>query len=289
MRNGLKIGDISLHWLSGGSFELEAGNMFGVVPKVLWSKKYPARPDNQLLLTNSLILVQTPEKKIVIETGIGNKLSDKQKKIFRVTEEWVPLADLARLGIAADEIDMVVLTHCDFDHAGGVSMFPETGERDTVLTFPRATHCMQSSEWHDVTHPNSRSASTYWPINFTALVASGQLQTVAGDFEITPGVRLIHTGGHTRGHQAVWIESAGEHALHLGDLLPNHAYFNPLWITPYDNFPLDSVAAKERLIPQAVAHNAWFTFYHDPFMLACRCSAEGKITEVFGDQRLSSE
>lgn len=285
MATCLKIGEISLYWLNGGSFELESGNMFGVVPKVLWRKKYPADPDSHLLLTNSPILVATPDRKIIIETGIGNKLTDKQKKIFRVTEDWGPLADLAALGLSANDIDTVVLTHCDFDHAGGIAMDSGIPGGAPFLTFPRARHYIQAAEWHDVQHLNSRSASTYFPVNFAALAESGLLELVDGDSEIAPGVRLALTGGHTRGHQAVWIESAGESALHLGDLLPNHAYFNPLWITPYDNFPLDSVAAKERLIAEALAKKSWFTFYHDPFMLACRCAEDGGIGEVFGDRR----
>ena len=98
---------------------------------------------------------------------------------------------------------------------------------------------------------------------------------------MVPGVRLQLTGGHTRGHQSVWLDSAGERAVHLGDLLPNQAYFHPQWITPYDNFPLDSINAKEELIARAVKENRWFLSYHDPYLAACRFNLEGEIVERF--------
>ena len=96
-----------------------------------------------------------------------------------------------------------------------------------------------------------------------------------------PGVCLVRTGGHTRGHQAIWLKSGGETALHLGDLLPMPVYHNPLWITAYDNFPLDSIAAKEQLLAQALREEAWLLFYHDPKILACKFAGDGAVRETF--------
>ena len=279
MEHGLKIGEFVVSWLEGGVFEIDGGSMFGVVPRVLWEKKCASTSDNHVRLANSPMLVQTPHGNLLIETGLGNKLTEKQKGIFRVRQEWDQLAGLARLGLSRESISHVILTHGDFDHAGGITMQNETGGLE--LTFPAAMHHIQHQEWEDVLSPNKRSADAYWSENFAGLVEGKNLRLVDGEEEILPGVRVVRTGGHTRGHQAVWLESAGEIALHLGDLLPMPAYSNPLWITAYDNFPLDSIAAKEQFLDQAIRADAWLLFYHDPEILACKLDGDGAVREAF--------
>jgi glyoxylase-like metal-dependent hydrolase (beta-lactamase superfamily II) len=277
MDSGLRLGEFIIHWLQGGVFEVDGGSMFGVVPRVLWEQKCAATPDNHVRLANSPLLVQTPNGNLLIDTGLGNKLTEKQKGIFRVRREWDILAGLARFGLSRESISKVILTHGDFDHAGGMTMLNDTGALE--LTFPAAMHYLQRQEWEDVLAPNRRSASAYWPENFAGLVEGKNLLLIDDESEVTPGIRLVRTGGHTRGHQAVWLESAGKAALHLGDLLPMPAYGNPLWITAYDNFPLDSIAAKEELLAQALGKDAWLLFYHDPHILACKLDGEGAVRE----------
>ncbi len=277
MKKALKLGDIELIWLNGGSFELDGGAMFGVVPKVLWSKKYPSDADNYVTLINSPILVKTQNTLIIIESGLGNKLTEKQKKIFRVKDEWRILSELNELGIKRQDIHYVILTHLDFDHSGGVVMMEENGIFS--ITFPNAKHMIQKKEWEDVLTPNKRSSNSFWPVNYELLKDSQCLELVDGSVEVERGVKVIHTGGHNRGHQIINIESKGEKALHLGDLLPTHAHFNPLWVMAYDNYPLDVVALREEWENKGIEENAWFTFYHDPFMLACKFDKSGNITE----------
>jgi len=279
MEHGLKIGEFAVSWLQGGEFEIDGGSMFGVVPKVLWERKCASTPDNHVRLANSAMLVQTAQGNVLIDTGLGNKLTAKQKAIFRVRREWDIPAGLARLGLSREAISHVILTHGDFDHAGGVTMQNETGGLE--LTFPAAMHHIQRQEWEDVLAPNKRSADAYWPENFVGLAEGKNLRLIDGEEEILPGVRVVRTDGHTRGHQAVWLESGGEIALQLGDLLPMPAYSNPLWITAYDNFPLNSIAAKEQFLGQATRADAWLLFYHDPEILACKFDGDGAIREVF--------
>ncbi len=279
MRELFKIGEMEIYWLEGGLFEVDGGSMFGVVPKVLWQEKCPAIEGNYVRLADYAILVKTPDGNVLIDTGIGNKLTARQQELFRVRRPWDIPAELASLGLGRDDIDYVIMTHGDFDHAGGIVMQNEQGACE--LTFPQARHYMQRQEWEDVLSPNHRSASSYWSDNFTGLCEGENLTLVDGQVEIVPGVRLLHTGGHTRGHQVVWLSSGGVTALHMGDLLPMPAYGNPLWITAYDNFPLDSIAAKEALLTQTQDKQSWLLFYHDPEILACRFDAEGEVVEVF--------
>ena len=138
MRNSLKVGSFEIFWLDGGTFELDGGCMFGVVPRALWKKKFPCTEDNHVKLINAPILIKAPEGNVIIDSGLGNKLTDKQKKIFRVTEEWDVEGSLEKVGLDRNDIGHVILTHCDFDHSGGVVMHNKDGEPE--LTWPRAVH-----------------------------------------------------------------------------------------------------------------------------------------------------
>lgn len=275
----LSLGDIRITWLSGGNFELDGGTMYGAVPKVLWQEKFPADQDNYIKMLNAPLLVQTEEFNIVVDTGLGNKLTAKQREIFRVSRPWSLPEDLEKLGLQREDIQYVILTHGDFDHAGGIMMTGEQGEAE--LTFPVARHIIQSMEWQDITNTNRRSAHTYWPENFSGLKTNKNLLTIKGDREIVPGVTTRLTGGHTRGHQLVEIQGSAGCAVHLGDVLPTHTHTNPLWIMAYDNFPLEMIEQKENLLPHYTRQECWFTFYHDPFMKACRLDDNGKIVEKF--------
>lgn len=275
----LSLGDINITWLSGGSFELDGGTMYGAVPKILWQQKFPADRDNYIKMPNDPLLVQTEEFNLVIDTGLGNKLSAKQQEIFRVDQPWSIPEDLAQLGLQPRDIHYVILTHGDYDHAGGVMMVDEKGNEE--LTFPAAKHVIQSMEWHDITIPNRRSAHSYWAENFSGLKANNNLLTIKGDREIVPGVTTRLTGGHTRGHQLVEIRGSQGCAVHLGDVLPTHTHTNPLWIMAYDNFPLEVIEQKENLLPHYTNQGCWFTFYHDPFMKACRLDDGGTVVSRF--------
>ena len=270
-----RVGDIEIYWLSGGDFRLDGGAMFGVVPKALWQKRYPVDGGNCIPMCNDPLLIRTPDNLIVIDTGLGNKLSEKQKRNFQVASSWDIPRQLEQLGISREDVELVVLTHGDFDHAGGIVMLNSGGERE--LTFPRATHIFQEMEWQDLSDPKGRAKATYLAENFDLLRQAGRYRLVAGDIELCPGIAVRHTGGHTRGHQLIQMSSRGESAIHLGDLCPTHGHTNPLWVMAYDNFPLEAIEQKNDLLKQCARDNSWITFYHDPFIRAIRLNEDGRI------------
>lgn len=274
----MQLGAFTLRWFSDGVFKLDGGAMFGVVPKVVWTRKYPVDENNFIPLALNAILIDTPEGKVLIDTGYGTKLTPKQIKLFHLVQPPTLLESLKAGGVQPEDIDYVVYSHMHHDHASGATYRDETGE--LLPTFPRAKHVMQRLEWEEAKAPNQRSAHAYWEENWSVLERRGQIMPVDGEHELLPGVTLIPTGGHTRGHQAVLIQSEGKSALHLGDLLPTRAHLNPLWVMAYDDYPMDSIAAKEKWITRAKAEGWWLTLYHDPEILAGIWDAEGNLVEA---------
>lgn len=274
---GLTIGQYEIFWLNGGNFELDGGAMFGPVPKSIWSKRYPVDQENYIRLVATPMLIKGPKSTILVESGIGNKLTEKQRKIFRVRKEWDLPAELNAHGVNRLDVNDVVLTHGDWDHASGIVMKTPSGKHE--LTFPNARHYVQQNEWEDIRHPGLRAASSYWQHNFDLLAESDQLVLVDDKQTVAPGISLRRTGGHTKGHQALIIDSEGERAIHMGDLLPTHIHFNPLWVMSYDNFPLEVIAQKQELTQWALEAGAWVLFYHNPLLSACRFNMDGTITE----------
>lgn len=274
----LTIGDVRVHWLHGGRFRLDGGAMFGPVPKPLWNRWYPCAEDNSIPMQAYPLLVVTPTHRILIDTGLGDKLTEKQRRIFRVHEDWALDDSLAELGLTLDDIDIVILTHMDWDHASGGTRLAPSSE-GLIPTFPRARYVVQKDEWEAALNPTRRTKAGYWRENWRPLLDAGLVETVDGDAEVAPGVYVHKTGGHTHGHQIVRIESGGETLLHLADLLPTHAHANPLWVMSYDNFPLTSVKEKERWLGEAGKNGWWLTFYHDPFLLAGKLDGEGRFVQ----------
>lgn len=268
----LQIGRYTLTWLDGGVIHLDGGAMFGVVPKPLWEKKYPPNEKNQIELRTDPVLIDTGAKKFLLETGIGTgRFSEKQKRNFGVAEESRLERSLERLGISCAEIEGILMTHLHFDHACGLSRFSEEGWKSV---FPGATIYCSVMEWEEMKNPTIRSLSTYWESNWRPV--AGQIRTFEGEMEVYPGIRLVQTGGHSRGHAAVIIESRGEMAIHLGDLLPTHAHQNPLWVMAYDDYPMDSIREKQKWISIARRKEAWLTFYHDAFFRALKWNEKGE-------------
>lgn len=271
----LELNNVSLTWLNGGVTHLDGGAMFGVVPKPLWSRKYHVNENNQIELRTDPILIQTLGKNILVESGIGNgKLTDKQKRNFGVLEESKLEGELGHLGLTPADIDYVLMTHMHFDHACGLSSVVN-GEQ--VSVFPNAKIVTSKIEWDEMRNPNIRSKSTYWQENWEAI--QNQVETYDQEWTLGP-IKLVHTGGHSDGHSIMVIEDGGQTIVHMADIMPTHAHQNPLWVMAYDDFPMQSIAAKEKWLQYGINADAWFTFYHDAVYRAIKLDGDGKLKET---------
>lgn len=273
--NEWKVGRFQLTWLRGGLTQLDGGAMFGVVPKPLWSKRYPSNEHNQIPLRADPILVETEGKRLLIESGMGNgRLTEKQKRNFGLEEESQIVESLAAKGLTTADIDIVLMTHMHYDHANGLVSW-QGGQ--LVSTFPNAVIYVQELEWAEMREPNIRSRNTYWEENWRPI--EHQVQTYGEKLDVLPGISLHHTGGHSQGHAVVRMESEGQLLLHLADILPTHAHQNPLWVMAYDDYPMTSIFAKEYWIKEGIRQGAWFTFYHDALYRAVKWNEQGEITD----------
>lgn len=264
----LTFGKWKLTWLNGGVTHLDGGAMFGVVPKALWSRKYPVNEQNQIELRTDPILLQTGEKNILIDAGIGNgKLSDKQKRNYGVLEESAIEKNLETLGLTPEDINMVLMTHLHFDHVCGLNRWDDE-KAEYVSVFPNACIHVSSIEWEEMKNPNIRSRNTYWDMNWKGI--EGQIRPFEKEVTLDQGIKMVHTGGHSDGHSIIELIQGDEILLHMADLMPTHAHSPSLWVLAYDDYPMTSIYAKEKWIKEGIARNAWFTFYHDAIYRAIK-------------------
>jgi glyoxylase-like metal-dependent hydrolase (beta-lactamase superfamily II) len=270
----LKLKTVKLTWLNGGVTHLDGGAMFGVVPKALWEKKYPCNENNQIELRTDPILVEANGKKMLIETGIGSgKLNEKQKRNYGVTEESSLEKSLEEFNLSPEDIDYVLMTHLHFDHACGLTRLE--GE-EFVSVFPNAKIIVSETEWEEMRNPNIRSRNTYWKENWNGI--EGQIVTFKEEWSFGP-VRMVHTGGHSDGHSIILIEEEGETIVHMADIMPTHAHQNVLWVLAFDDYPMDSIAAKQKWLEYGISRDAWFTFYHDAYYRAVKWDGDKKPKE----------
>jgi glyoxylase-like metal-dependent hydrolase (beta-lactamase superfamily II) len=271
----LVLANFTFNWLRGGVTHLDGGAMFGVVPKALWSKKYEVNNNNQIELRTDPILIQTGGKNYLVESGIGNgKLTDKQKRNFGVEEESNVVESLETLGLTPNDIDYVLMTHMHYDHACGLT---KEVDGQFISVFPNATIVTSEVEWNEMRSPNIRSKATYWKENWESI----QEQVVTFKEEWNHGAfKMIHTGGHSDGHSIIIIEAGSETVVHMADIMATHAHQNILWVMAYDDYPMTSIAAKEKWMKFAKEKNAWFTFYHDAVYRAIKLDDNGAITSA---------
>jgi glyoxylase-like metal-dependent hydrolase (beta-lactamase superfamily II) len=268
MSPSISIGEFQLTFVSGGRLRIDGGNMFGVVPRVMWEKIAPPDAQHRIQLDTNCVLVQTPDSLGLIDTGYGGKTHPKQRQRHELDEGQTLVRNFAAIDVAPADIDWVILTHLHFDHAGGATRRDDTGKLQP--TFPRARHIVQRTEWEDATANLPELAGAYYSDDFVPLEKFGLIELVEGGIEIMPGVVTQLTGGHTRGHQIVRFQSAGESAMLLGDMCPTSAHLPIFWTMAYDQYPLEVRRRKPVILDDIVSENRAALFSHDPHILAAR-------------------
>lgn len=283
----LRLGNLSLQLVSDGLMWLDGGALFGLVPRVLWSQVIEPDELNRVPVALNCLLIESQGQRILVDTGLGDKLSDKQRRNHGLQRPQGGLVEgLGRLGLSVEDVDIVINTHLHSDHCGG-----NTALRDGKLvpTFPRAEYWVQRLEWAEACHPNERTRATYLPENLRPIEEAGQLRLLEGDTQVTDEVRCVVHPGHTRAYQSVVLESKGQVAIYIGDLAPFTIHLERIhWLPAFDVLPLEHLETKRRVRDWALERDALLIFQHDPNLSWGRLTRdeEGKYHVVPWEDKL---
>jgi glyoxylase-like metal-dependent hydrolase (beta-lactamase superfamily II) len=296
------IGDYRLEIIPDTEFRLDGGAMFGVVPRVLWERVCPPDELNRVRLNMNCVFIDTGKEKVLIETGIGEKWSDKQTSMYGIFRER-PFAEtlFEKAGCAPDDITIVVNTHLHFDHAGGNTSIADRGSRIAdygindrlddkassnpqshipVPQFPNARYLVSKNELNAATSPHERDRASYLPENWQPLIDSGQLELQPDDYVVVDGLRMETIRGHSKTMQTWRLDRGGRTVYGFADLIPTRHHLAPAWIMGYDLYPTETLEFKKRVIPLAVTEEWLCLFYHDLNGELCRVVENGNRVEA---------
>ncbi len=270
----IQLGDFRLHLINDGTTHVDSGGAFGLVPRVLWSRYLTADDAGLVPMFNVNLYVEAAGRKIVVDTGLGRKIDPKMSAYWKLDRTGGDLLDaLDRLGVLPGDIDLVIDTHLHADHAGGNTLYDQSGT--LVPAFPNAEYVVQRREYEDAMRPNERTAATYLAVNYAPLVASGQMRLLDGDTELLPGIWGHITRGHTPGHMSVRFESGGQHALFVCDMASYAVHFERIgWMTAYDVEPLETLESKRKWQAWALETGGLLIFPHDTIRPAGRLTLD---------------
>ncbi|HYL47719.1 MAG TPA: MBL fold metallo-hydrolase [Candidatus Limnocylindrales bacterium] len=256
----MKLGDLEFHIIVTGTFGLDGGAMFGVIPKPMWEKKITPDSRNRITLAMNSLLVRAGGKRILIETGAGDKLNPKLRDIYALDGPRL-IEGLRHYGLHPEEVDIVVNTHLHFDHCGGNTRV----EKDKVVpTFPNARYIVHKGEFEHAKNPTERDRASYMPENYMPIEAAGKFSLIADDRVIAPGVELIRVPGHVADMLCVKLHGGGKTAFLFDDLIPMTPHLGLPWIMGYDLYPMMTLENKKKWLP-IVAREGWIAlFCHDP-------------------------
>ena len=270
-----QVGSLPITVVSDGRVWRDAGAVHGLVPKVMWQRVTDdLNPLNQVPLALNCLLLESDGKTVLIETGQGDKDFDLLRKRGESVDHGLLLGELARLGVQAQDVDIVINTHLHSDHCGWNTRLVDGSLHPT---FPRARYYMQRGEWDAATHPNERTRAAYLSENLTPVAEAGQLELIDGETAITSAITVIETPGHTADHASVLIREGGETAVYIGDLVQHSVQLErAAWISAFDVLPLVSLETKKRLVRQAVEGDHLIVAVHLPFPGVGRLHAQAE-------------
>jgi glyoxylase-like metal-dependent hydrolase (beta-lactamase superfamily II) len=256
----LTLGNFELTVFSDGTYPLDGGAFFGVIPKVMWSRKVAADDKNYVQAGLNSLLIRTGKQTVLVETGMGNKLSERMIKFYGQPAQL--LSNLAAGGVSPEDVDIVINSHLHFDHCGWNTARDKSGK--VVPTFPRAKYYAPEGEWQYARQPSERDAISYISDNYDPLVQSGQMTLLKGGEEIVPGISVKTFPGHTAQMQAVIVKSGSQTACYISDLIPTTAHIEIAWGMAFDLFPLQTIESKKQYYAESIPEK-WLTlFTHDP-------------------------
>jgi glyoxylase-like metal-dependent hydrolase (beta-lactamase superfamily II) len=263
--HSLTLGDFELSVFSDGTYPLDGGAFFGVIPKVMWSKKVASDERNYVTSGLNSLLIRTEHprtgrKNVLVETGIGNKLSERMIKFFGQPAKLVD--NLAAGGVSPEDIDVVINTHLHFDHCGWNTTRDKAGK--VVPTFPRAKYYAPEGEWQYGQCPSERDQISYISDNYDPLVASGQMTLLKGGEEIVPGISVKVFPGHTASMMGVIAKSGAKTACYISDLIPTTAHIDISWGMGFDLYPLQTIESRKLYYAQSIPEKWLTVFTHDP-------------------------
>lgn len=278
----MQFGEYRVEIIPDCEFKLDGGAMFGVVPRILWERVCPPDELNRVTLTCNCLFVDTGKQKLLVETGMGEKWSDKQMSIYGISRNQ-PFSESLRsiTGCCPNDIDVVINTHLHFDHAGGNTVLQPGAGATKVLApqFANARYLVSKSEFEAAENPHERDRASYLPENWRPLVDSGQLELMPDAYEAAPGITVEQVRGHSETMQTVKITSRGETLFGFFDMVPTRHHVAYPWIMSYDLYPTETLEFKKHILPQAVEEGWICHFYHDTEMPLCRLAeVNGKIT-----------
>ena len=304
----MKIGDYRIEVIPDTEFRLDGGAMFGVVPRVLWERVCPPDELNRVRLNMNCLFVETPSERILIETGIGEKWSEKESRMYGILREKPFAESLFDItGCRPEDITIVVNTHLHFDHAGGNTILtgerrwhehevrkgdvPSAGNRSksdsssrddatgmpalqSAPQFPNARYFVSKSEVEHAENPHERDRASYLPANWRPLQECAQLELKPDNYEVVDGLRMETIVGHSKTMQTWRIDRDGQTLYGFADLIPTRYHLSLPWIMGYDLYPAQTLEFKKRIIPQAIVKGWTCLFYHDVEMPLCRLTQE---------------
>lgn len=276
----MKFGDYRVEIVPDCEFRLDGGAMFGVVPRNLWSRVCPPDDQNRIRMNMNCLFIEAGKERVLIETGIGDKWSEKHRTIYGI-ERRRSFEDSLRAvaGVGPEDITIVINTHLHFDHAGGNTRIDNSGK--AIPQFPNARYFISQAELEHAETPGERDRASYFPENWRPLRESGQLELKPANYEVVPGLRMETYPGHNRSMQCWRLEQEGQTMFGFADLVPMRAHVPFAWVMGYDLYPVETVEAKKRLLPQAAGEDWLCFFYHDPDEPLARIVSEGeKLSSV---------